>query len=313
MKSIVPFSLKKGDVVGVVAPAGVVDRSALRRGIHTLQQMGFRVKLAPHVFDKSAFFAGDHRTRLADMNAMIQDKEVSAIVCARGGYGSVHLIQGLDYRALRQQRKILMGASDLTLLLNLVHMKTGLITFHGPMVATNFSKSVEAIHLESFRHSVLDQDGKKAVRWAIPLDSRDVLRRGIARGQLLGGCLSLLVSTLGTPYEIRTEGSILFMEDLNEPPFRLDRMLKQMLDAGKLDRVRGLIFGDMLDCADARYPALTARKVIEGVLADFKQPIAMGLSSGHTRRPFVTLPIGAKVTLDTRSRPQLIIEQRTSQ
>lgn len=312
MKSILPSGLKRGDTIGVVAPAGIVDRTSLRRGVQTLQQMGFRVKLGAHVLARSAFFAGDHRARLADLNSMIRDESVQAIFCARGGYGSVYLIHGLDYKTLQRRPKIVMGASDLTVLLNHVYSKTGLITFHGPMVATNFSQSMAAIHLDSFYRLLMRERGRRTGRWAILLHARGVLNRGIAHGRLVGGCLSLLVSTLGTPYEIDTEGSILFIEDVNEPPFRLDRMLRQMLDAGKLGRVQGLIFGDMLNCIDPMYSGVKARQIIEKLLSDFKHPLIMGLSSGHTRHPLVTLPVGARVSLDTRSHPQLIIEQRTT-
>lgn len=312
MKTIRPLALQSGDTIGVVAPAGPPRRSALRQGIAALQQLGYRVKLGHHAFDRDGFFAGSHSARISDLNIMIRDRSVRAIYCARGGYGTVYLLSKVDYENLRRQRKILMGASDLTLLLNEVHARTGLITFHGPMVASNFSKPPEAIHLPSLRYALLESGGEPQNN-RITLSRRDVLQRGRAQGKLLGGCLSLLVSTLGTPYEIETGGSILFLEDVNEPPYKLDRLLKQMLDAGKFKQVRGLVFGDMLHCIDPKYPKLSARGVIQRVLVDFKGPIVMGLSSGHTRNPFVTLPIGARSTLETHPRPQLIVNQRTTE
>jgi muramoyltetrapeptide carboxypeptidase len=143
------------------------------------------------------------------------------------------------------------------------------------------------------------------------LEARDTVRRGLAEGRLVGGCISLLVSTLGTAYEFDTRNSILFLEDVNEPPYRIDRMLRQLWDAGKFKTARGIVLGDMLNCFDAGYPKATPRRVVESVLREFSGPIALGLSSGHTRNPFVTLPIGVQCLLDTRKGPRLLIRQHS--
>jgi muramoyltetrapeptide carboxypeptidase len=312
MKPILPFALKPGDLIGVISPAGIVDRRALKRGIDALTEMGFCVKLGTQALARESFFAGDHRTRQRDLNAMIHDRKVKAIFCSRGGYGSVHLLEGLDFESLRRQAKIVMGASDLTVLLNAIHARTGLITFHGPMVATNFSKGRAGIHLHSFTHALMDLGGNRPRNpWSIPLRRQGVIHQGRAKGRLVGGCLSLLVSTLGTSYELDTTHGILFVEDVNESPYRIDRMLKQLEDSGKLRHLRGIVIGDMLNCVDEKHPQWTARRVFEDYFRHFEGPIAMGLSSGHTRSPFVTLPIGSQVTLETRSTPALIIEERT--
>jgi muramoyltetrapeptide carboxypeptidase len=313
MRPLIPFALKPGDVIGVVSPAGIVNKAGLRRGIKILAGMGFRVKVGAHVFEKDSFFAGTHRSRKTDLNAMIRDPEVKAVLCARGGYGSVYLLEDLDFKTLCRQAKIVMGASDITVLLNAIQARTGLVTFHGPMVATNFSKGEAGVDLYSFRHAVMSEGANgPEVPWSLPLRRDQVIRSGRASGRLAGGCLSLLVSTLGTPYEFESGDSILFIEDVNEPPYRLDRMLKQLGDAGKFRRVRGVLLGDMLNCRDEKHPRWTARKVLETYFRSFKGPVVMGLSSGHTRNPFVTLPIGARVTLDSRSHPKLIVEEATT-
>jgi muramoyltetrapeptide carboxypeptidase len=302
-----------GDILGVVSPAGVVNKTALSRGMKNLVDLGFRVKVGAHVFKKDFYFAGNHRSRKSDLNAMIRDPEVKAIFCARGGFGSVYLLEALDFKALRRQAKIVMGASDLTVLLNAIHARTGLITFHGPMVATNFSRGEAGVDLYSFRQALMSSGvNGRQTPWNLSLKREGVIRRGQAGGRLVGGCLSLLVSTLGTPYEFDSTNRILFIEDVNEPPYRLDRMLKHLEDAGKFRRVRGVVLGDMLNCRDEKHPRWTTRKVLETCFRRFQGPVVMGLSSGHTRNPFVTLPIGARVTLDSRSHPELIVEEATT-
>lgn len=313
MKPILPPSLKRGDTLGVIAPAGIVDRDALRRGITLLHQMGFVIELGKHVFAKHDFFAGDHDARLADLNAMIRDPKVKGIICARGGYGAVHLMHGFDLKSLQRHPKIIMGASDITLLLNWIYARIGLITFHGPMVSTNFSKGEQGIDFSSFYNAVMINDHKiKPERWDIRLKSKTVIHRDCAQGTLRGGCLSLLVATLGTDYEIDCSDAILFLEDVNEPPYRIDRMLQQMTDAGKFNQIRGVVFGEMLNCDDPKHPRWTTRKVLEDFFGRFRGPVVLGLSSGHTRNPFITLPIGAHAVLDTRTKPILTIEGPTT-
>ncbi len=313
MKTIKAPALRKGDTVGIIGPAGVVDSTALKKGAEYLRELGFRVRIAPHVLSRNKFFAGSHHSRLMDLNQMIRDPGIRAIFCSRGGYGSVHLIQQLDYQVLRQDPKIFMGASDVTVLLNEIYRRTGLICFHGPMVAANFSKGEERVDLESLSHAIMAESGEASKGpWEIALKSQNVLQKGRAQGRLMGGCLSLLVSTLGTPYEVQFQDAILFLEDVNEPPYRIDRMLKQLADAGKLDSVKGILFGVMLNCSDRSHRQWTVRTVVRDYFRDFCGPVAMGLSSGHTPHPFVTIPIGARVTMDTRSVPKLIVEESTT-
>jgi muramoyltetrapeptide carboxypeptidase len=306
MKTIFAPLLKPGDTIGIIAPAGIVDGASLARGIRELERLGLVVQAGEHLSDHYAFHAGRHADRLADLNRMISDERVRGIICARGGYGSVYLLAGLDLASLRRHPKVIMGASDITVLLNFIHERTGLVTYHGPMVAGNFSKGMIAIEPLSLRQVIGGKTkGKLPKSWSLRLQSKQVVRHGRARGPLIGGCLSLLVTTLGTHYEINTRGSILYLEDVNEAPYRIDRMLKQLQDAGKFQHVRGLIFGEMLNCEDARSPQWKVRQVIESFFEDFRGPIAMGISSGHTRRPFITLPIGAPAIVALQKRPQL--------
>jgi muramoyltetrapeptide carboxypeptidase len=306
MKTIFAPSLKPGDTVGVIAPAGVVDGASLASGIGELERLGLVVQTGEHLFDHYAFHAGKHDDRLVDLNRMISDERVRGIICARGGYGSVYLLAGLDLASLRRNPKVIMGASDITVLLNFIHQRTGLVTYHGPMVAGNFSKGMAAIEPLSLRQVMgVKTKGKRPKSWSLGLKSNVVVRQGRARGRLMGGCLSLLVSTLGTHYEINTRGSILYLEDVNEAPYRIDRMLKQLQDSGKFQHVQGLIFGEMLNCEDPKSRQWKTRQVIESFFEGFKGPIAMGVSSGHTRNMFITLPIGAPAILDLQKQPHL--------
>ncbi|MDD5541858.1 MAG: LD-carboxypeptidase [Acidobacteriia bacterium] len=310
MKMIRPDGLERGDTIGVVSPASPVLRGSAHLGAEYLRSLGFNVRFGRHAFDQNGYFSGNHSARLSDFNEFIRDPDIKAIFCTRGGYGAVYLLEKLDYGSLRRHPKIIMGASDLTILLNVVSARTGLITFHGPMVAANFSKGRAAIHRDSFNTLLKGKIGPHSDNFGkIILQARKVVRQGRANGRLVGGCLSLLVSTLGTEYEIKTRHSILFLEDVNEPPYRIDRMLKQLWDAGKFEGVRGVIFGDMLNCSDAKYSSMSAQRVITSVLKNFSGPLVLGLSSGHTRRPFVTLPIGLPCRLETRAHPQLLFAQ----
>jgi len=226
---------------------------------------------------------------------MFADPEVDAVLCARGGYGSNYLLPRLDLELIARNPKPFIGYSDNTCLLTWITDQTGLITFHGPMASKDFSAS-HGVDLESWRSALSSQDG-----WEIdgPQSGSKVLKPGTTRGRLYGGCLSILVESLGTPYEIRTEDSILFLEDIGAKPYQIDRMLMHLKYAGKLDRVRGIVFGEMSDCVQPEGMSYRLEEVILRVLADFAGPIAFGLRSGHVSSRNITLAIGAEAVLDT--------------
>ncbi len=240
---IKPPALQRGDVVGIVAPASNVKRQALEAGCDRLRQLGYKPFYFDSIFEQDLYFAGSIDRRARELEEMFVRDEVRAILCARGGYGSNYLLDRLDLKKIKAHPKIFIGYSDLTALLTYFADAAGIVTFQGPMVAKDFAHA-DGVDLFSWEHALTGSSP-----WALQPDA-DVqsLVEGSAEGILYGGCLSILVASLGTPYEIRTAGTILFIEDIAAKPYQIDRMLMQLKLAGKLADVQGIIFGEMVDC-----------------------------------------------------------------
>src|SRR6185369_17133827 len=286
-----PPALQSGDTVGIVAPASNLKPEQLEAGCAALRDLGYKPFYLDSIFERDLYFAGSATRRARELEEMFIRDEVRAIVCARGGYGANYLLDILDLKKVKARPKIFVGYSDLTTLLTYFTDATGLITFHGPMVAKDFA------HADGVDQNSWECALNGSSEWELELDS-DVrpLVVGSGEGILYGGCLSLLVASLGTPYEIRTAGTILFLEDVAAKPYQIDRMLMQLKLAGKLERVQGIIFGEMPDCVQPGGQDYTLREVVAEVLKDFPGPIGWGVRSGHLadyRQPGVTLPIGA--------------------
>ena len=289
-----PPVLQKGDTVGIVAPAGPVNRQEFEAGVLALQQLGLAPVFSKGIFERELYFAGGVQRRVDELHEMFRLPEVRAIICARGGYGSNYLLPHLDLDIIAEHPKIFCGYSDLTSLLTYFHDKLGLVGFHGPMLAKDFARP-EGVHLKSFSCASSGQP-----QWSITntdSPSMKAICEGEAEGKLYGGCLSLLVASIGTPYEIQTEDTILFLEDMGEWPYRIDRMLMHLRYAGKLEGVRGIVFGEMLECSPPEGSAYSLQQAIARVLGDLKIPIAFGLRSGHVSAENVTLPIGVRARL----------------
>jgi len=285
---ILPEPLKKGDKIGVIAPASPLpDRSKLERGIEVLENLGYQVELGKHVFDANLYLAGTDEARLSDLMEFVERDDIKAIIAARGGYGTLRLLDKLPYEKFALNPKIIMGFSDLTSLLIAITEKSGLITFEGPMVASLFSKRDE-LSIEYFLRAVKIEDYTITPN---PMQIH-VIREGNARGRLLGGCLSLVNALIGTPFEPDFTDTILFLEDVDEPLYRVDRMLTQLKLAGKFEKVRGFVFGEFVGDFDLK-DLLT---VIEDRVGDLGVPVVYGYPFGHGNH-FVTIPIGATGTL----------------
>jgi len=278
--------------VGVCAPAGVVDPARLDQGLAALRALGFEVRASPGLRDRSRFAAGDVERRLAELHGLFADDAVAGIVCARGGAGAGWLLPRLDAELLRAHPKAFIGYSDITLL-HLYLNRLGLVTFHGPMVAWELATG--AFDRASFLSAVTGEGGP----YVSDPDDLVALRPGTAEGVLRGGCLSLLAVAAGTPWALEAGGEpvLLFLEDVDEKPYRIDRLLMQLRLSGALEGVAGIVFGDMKGCAPALDADYALEDVILEALAGVDVPIALGLSSGHTRHPFVTLPFGVRARL----------------
>lgn len=287
---IKPPALKPGDRIGLLAPASSFHRDAFLTGCERLRQMGYEPVYSPELFDRDLYFAGSAERRTHELHNLLRRDDIAALICVRGGYGSNYLLEKLDFELFRRHPKILLGCSDITSLLTAITDRTGLVTFHGPMVAKDIADGT--FDSLSWANAL-----NGANSWDIPTAGVEVLRPGSARGQLYGGCLSMLVASLGTPFEIQTEGTILFIEDIGEKPFRIDRMLMQLYLAGKLKGVRGFAFGEMLDCRPPAGETYTLQEVILRVLRDYNVPIVYGLKSGHVSSNNLTLPIGVQAEL----------------
>lgn len=285
-----PPPVVPGSRLGIAALSGPVDPTRLAAGCETLGRLGFEPVLATNLGSRAGFFAGSDRDRLDGFHGLLRDPSIDAIVFARGGHGLLRLLPSLDWELLASRPRAFVGYSDLTPLLNLIPQRLGWVTFHGPMAAVDLVNGLSEEEEASWL-------GALAGRPSSPLASPRIVRPGVARGHLLGGCLSLLTAVQGTPYAPSLEGSVLFWEDVGESPYRLDRMLTHLTLSGSLTGVRGMVIGEVdfggIDGAVAELEA----ESLANARADLPFPIAAGLSSGH-RRPNLTLPIGAPVELD---------------
>ena len=289
---IKPRALQAGETIGIIAPASNIKLDLLEQGCRELESLGFKTYFRPDISSSYRYLSGLRERRLGEFLEMLRSPDIRAIFCARGGYGSGHLIPDLDPEVLRQNAKIISGASDITLLLNFLE-RAGVVSFHGPMVATTIRQGSEGYD----RRLLLDLlQGKKAVRF--PTEHTEVLREGRAEGRLTGGCLSLVVSTLGTKYEIDTQNSILVMEDIDAKPYQIDRMITHLMQAGKFAEVRGVVFGEMINCSQHVNQGYTLQEVLSDLLKEFAFPILSGFPTGHTSRPNVIVPFGVRARLD---------------
>jgi muramoyltetrapeptide carboxypeptidase len=290
LSALRPKALRPGDTVGVCAPSGPVNPDKLARGVSALEELGYRVRVGDAVRRRRRFTAGTPDERHADLHALWADDAVAAIVCARGGAGATQIVDRLDLDLIRAHPKVFVGYSDLTLV-HLALTRLGQVSVHGPMAAIELADG-------AFDRASFEAATAGGPRYASDPEDLEVVREGEASGVLRGGCLSLLANAVGTRFALAPEeDTILFLEDVDEAPYRIDRMLWQLRSAGAFARVRGFVFGDMRGCAPPLVADFGLEDVIREVLEPLGVPIALGLSSGHTNNPFVSLPLGVEARL----------------
>ncbi|MGB9205051.1 MAG: LD-carboxypeptidase [Terriglobales bacterium] len=302
-----PRALRRGDKVGIVAPASNVNPEMLEAGCNGLRRAGYEPFYFESILDRDLYFAGSVERRARELEDMFMRDDIRAIICARGGYGSNYLPLTLDPKKIVFYPKILVGYSDITTLVCCMADSANFVTFHGPMVAKDFAVA-DGLDLESWQNAL-----GGAAEWSIAQGSgARPLAPGQAEGILYGGCLSMLVASLGTQHEIQTAGTILFIEDVATKPYQIDRMLMQLKLAGKLKDVRGMIFGEMIDCRQGPDQDYTLEDVILRIVEDLRIPVAFGLRSGHVSRANITLPIGVRTRLTVDDAVELrILEAAT--
>ncbi len=281
-------AIRPGAVIGIAAPAGVVDPERLEAGEQLLRRLGFEPQRRCDLMERRGYLAGDDGRRADELMELVRDPKVEAIVCARGGYGCHRIISRLDPQVFRQAAKPLVGYSDITTLLLWQRRCAGLMGIHGPMLERELGVASQA---STSLQRALTGTGPPARLPGVALAG------GWAEGRLVGGSLSLVVASLGTPWEIDTRDSILMLEDCAEPTYRLDRMLQQLLLAGKLQMAVGVGIGSMLDCGDERYPDLTLEALLKETLVPLGIPVIADLPFGHGE-PNLAWPVGGRAAID---------------
>lgn len=301
--------LKFGDTVGFIGPSGAVrTEGAIERAVKETERMGFRVKLGESAGQKYGYLSGADEVRARDINAMFADPVVDAIICLRGGYGATRILDRLDYDLIRQNPKIFVGFSDITALHIAFLNECDLATFHGPMATSNWaSKPLDPFSLDAMYRAIMYAEPAGDLSNP-PEYQRQTVNPGFAEGLLVGGNLTLIAASLGTPWEINTKDRILFIEEVGERTYSVDRMLTQLRLAGKFDDCAGVVFGDFADCP-VEYPefGLTLEEIIRDTVVPCKKPILSGLRCGHCT-PTLTLPLGVRCRMDADQRTLTVLE-----
>lgn len=296
--------LNYGDTIGIVSPSSPEKPEAIKRGIDFLTKLGFKVKIGNHVYDKYGYLAGEDKARAEDIMDMFLDKDVDMILCIRGGYGSMRTLPYIDFDVIKNNPKIFVGFSDITTYLNVFFNKAGLITFHGPMASSNLE---DEYTLKSFLDTLMKGNRKYIIKNPPKIDMKCEIS-GNASGDIVGGNLSLISNTIGTPYEVNFKNNILFIEDVHEEPYSIDRMLTHLLLCGKLQECSGFILGQFKNCTLPHYErSLRLEEVIKDTILSLNKPTISNFMSGHDY-PKLTLPIGAKAHINCNAKTIEILE-----
>ena len=303
IKPIRPPKLNKGDLIGILTPASpVADAARIEKGVRYLESLGYRTKLGQNVGKVNGYLAGTDEERATDLHAMFSDKRVKAIICVRGGYGTPRLLSLLNYKLIARNPKIFVGYSDITALQLAFWKKCSLITFHGPMAGVEMANQIDPFTEEMFWQCVTST--KKLGRLSLPEEPKvETLHTGKASGRLLGGNLSLIVSLLGTQYQPGFTDSILFIEEIEEEPYRVDRMMTQLYNSNVFSKSNGMLLGQFTDCnpKDPTKPSLITEEVLQDSAAKFAKPTLANLPFGHISKK-MTLPAGLRVKMDATTK-----------
>jgi len=313
---IKPKKLSKGDTIGLITPGSAISRGAFEKAVENVESLGFKVKYSDNMRVRKGFLAGTDAQRIDDIHVMFSDPAIDGIVCARGGYGSGRLLPGLNYELIKANPKVFVGYSDITALLFGIHKNTGLVCFHGPVGASDFTDFTSDI----FEKVLIKAKSKVAIKrpkdWKELSDSvYDEVRvvQGTATGSLVGGNLSLMSSLMGTPYDIDFAAKIVFIEEVGESAYRVDRMLTQLLLSGKLDKAAGIAMGVFYDCEDQPGDdgyglSLSLKEVVKDRFGKLNIPVIYGLPIGHIKDN-ATLPLGVEAELNVEKSQLTLLEK----
>ena len=313
VSKIKPKRLNKGDTVGLIAPAGYISDESLKESIENIEALGLKPYYTERIKSKYGYLAGSDQNRAEDLNHMFTNDKVDGIFCVRGGYGVARMIREINYDAIKANPKVLVGYSDITALHYAIYSKTGLVTFHGPVATSTFNE----FSVDNLVKTIMNPEKETIFT---PADDSDrgsdfdlyTIREGKAKGELIGGNLSIVVTFLGTPYDVDYRGKILYLEEIDEKPYRVDRMLTQLYQAGKLEEVAGVALGIFRKC-DTKVgsakgeQSLSLKEVLYGKLYDLGVPVIYGLSFGHVENKY-TIPFGINAELDVQKQTLTLTE-----
>jgi len=311
---IKPPRLKAGDKLAIVAPGSYISEEELQDSIKNLNQLGFETTYSEKVLLQSGYFAGTDKDRAADLMEKFCDKSVNGIVCARGGYGCSRILPMLDYDVIRSNPKVLIGYSDVTALLYGIYQKSGLISFHGPVGTSTFND----YSVDNFKRVLMNPERSEKFKNSTSGDDENIygvtsIVKGKGKGRLVGGNLSIMVSLIGTEFDVDYSGKIIFIEEIGEEPYRVDRMLTQLIQARKFDNAAGTMMGIFRKCEVKENSDLTAKsfnlmEVLKDRVGNLKIPIVYGMSFGHVKDKF-TIPFGALAELDSDNQTFTLLEK----
>lgn len=295
---VFPKGLQKGDTIGIVAPSSPFDRNKIPGVVNALNDLGYKVKLGRSCYSNyKGYLAGTDELRTKDIEDMFLDCDVDVVMCMRGGYGTPRILDMIDYRVIKNNPKAFIGFSDITALHIAFNQKCGLVTFHGIMGLTSpnwddftYNSLLDALNMGNYLN--LRNPKKNKVHTFV---------EGVAEGEIIGGNLALLTATIGTEYEIDAKGKILFIEEIGEPIYRIDRMLTQLALAGKFDDCCGIIFGDFNACDKQDDDDFEIEEILKERVEKFDKPCIYNLKSGHCM-PMITIPFGVKCRLDATNK-----------
>jgi len=308
LERIFPKPLMKGSKVAITAPASPTNMYEIRNAIKTFKSLGCEVivgKTISNVDRSFRYFSGSEETRVNEFMEFIEREDIDCILCGRGGYGIMRIIDSIDYEKIKINPKIIMGFSDITVLLNSVFNKTGLISFHGPVASSTFNKFT----VDSLKKILFSEQHEP--NYTMTYKKAMIVNGGQAEGRLVGGNLRMIVSTLGTPFEIDTKNAILFIEEVSEPSYKIDRMLTQLKLSGKLEQCNGFMFGNFKDLKRRKpfHPnsSFTILEVIEQIIKPFGKPTLINMPFGHVKNK-ITLPIGLMASMDASEKEIVLLE-----
>lgn len=297
-------NLKKGDTIGLVAPASSINKEKLKEAIENLKELGFKIKIGKNIEKVWYSFAGTDEERANDINEFFKDESIDAIMCIRGGYGGIRMLSMLDYESIKKNPKPFIGYSDITSLHMAFFKKCNLQTYHGPMAVSNFSKDYSLETLNDFLKVMSNNQSYEIKNFDEKLYFYNNLK---GKGQLVGGNLAVLISNLGSEYDIDYSDKILFLEDIGESTYKIDRMLWQLKNLGIFEKVSGIILGDFSNCEKSSDNDMSLKDVFDNHFKNLKKPVCYNLKSGHCT-PMLTLEFGKMIELDGEKKSLIVIK-----